>query len=146
MLNFTIKLISDAGYQGEITSISTASQQLEVFSRILKTSVGNILEGGEELLKKNLHEFTRMGVPWRTYLPLQSDTSSLLAQEPKGGSNIKRLSQKLVPMSKSTDHNATPITMALIGQLLFLGMPGPLAMPVKSPHPADILFFSKCIR
>ena len=33
MLNFTIKLISDAGFQGEITSISTAAQQIEVFSR-----------------------------------------------------------------------------------------------------------------
>ncbi|CAB1315167.1 unnamed protein product [Coregonus sp. 'balchen'] len=33
MLNFTVKLISDAGYQGEITSVSTACQQLEVFSR-----------------------------------------------------------------------------------------------------------------
>ena len=31
MLNFTIKLISDAGYQGEITSISTAAQQVCVF-------------------------------------------------------------------------------------------------------------------
>ena len=35
MLNFTIKLISDAGFQGEITSISTAAQQIEVFSRII---------------------------------------------------------------------------------------------------------------
>ena len=33
MLNFTIKLISDAGHQAEITSISTAAQQIEVFSR-----------------------------------------------------------------------------------------------------------------
>ena len=34
MLNFTIKLISDAGHQAEITSISTAAQQIEVFSRL----------------------------------------------------------------------------------------------------------------
>uniref|UniRef100_A0A8W7NZ38 Negative elongation factor D n=1 Tax=Anopheles coluzzii TaxID=1518534 RepID=A0A8W7NZ38_ANOCL len=41
MLNFTIKLISDAGFQSEITSISTAAQQIEVFSRVLKTAIAN---------------------------------------------------------------------------------------------------------
>lgn len=48
MLNFTIKLISDAGFQGEITSISTAAQQIEVFSRILKTNVCKILHSNED--------------------------------------------------------------------------------------------------
>lgn len=115
MLNFTIKLISDAGYQGEITSISTASQQLEVFSRILKTSVANFLEGGEEEMKKNLHEFCRMVCHGEhTYLYSQT-LLHLLAQEPKGGSNIKRLSQETSAYVQGTEHNATPITMALTG-------------------------------
>lgn len=66
MLNFTIKvsthekincntnkdmflqLISDAGFQGEITSISTAAQQLEVFSRVLKTSIASFLTNPED--------------------------------------------------------------------------------------------------
>lgn len=52
MLNFTIKLISDAGFQGEITSISTAAQQIEVFSRILKTSVCKILHSNEDDVTK----------------------------------------------------------------------------------------------
>lgn len=51
------QLISDAGYQGEITSVSTACQQLEVFSRVLRTSLATILDGGEENLEKNLPEF-----------------------------------------------------------------------------------------
>ncbi|XP_035205730.1 negative elongation factor D-like [Stegodyphus dumicola] len=115
MLNFTIKLISDAGYQGEITSISTASQQLEVFSRILKTSISNFLEGGEEELQKNLHEFTRMVCHGEhTYLYSQT-LLHLLAQEPRGGSNIKRLSQETSRYVQGTEHNATPITMALNG-------------------------------
>uniref|UniRef100_A0A671QTK4 Negative elongation factor C/D n=1 Tax=Sinocyclocheilus anshuiensis TaxID=1608454 RepID=A0A671QTK4_9TELE len=54
MLNFTVKLISDAGYQGEITSVSTACQQLEVFSRVLRTSLATLLDGGEQNLEKNL--------------------------------------------------------------------------------------------
>ena len=91
MLNFTIKLISDAGFQvgcgtrqgkpwwemivaraffvigcdvetlqGEITSISTAAQQIEVFSRILKTSVTNYLNSTPETLRKNLGECAAM--------------------------------------------------------------------------------------
>lgn len=68
MLNFTIKvcyflltlllfvhcsaiflqLISDAGFQGEITSISTAAQQIEVFSRVLKTAISGFLQNTEE--------------------------------------------------------------------------------------------------
>ena len=52
------QLISDAGFQGEITSVSTAAQQIEVFSRILKTSIGNILSSSEEDLEKNIKEFT----------------------------------------------------------------------------------------
>ena len=76
MLNFTIKvfaleleykrnicwlplkfqLISDAGFQGEITSISTAAQQIEVFSRILKTSVGHYLESSDDDRQKHIQE------------------------------------------------------------------------------------------
>lgn len=51
------QLISDAGYQGEITSVSTACQQLEVFSRVLRTSLATLLDGGEDNLEKNLPEF-----------------------------------------------------------------------------------------
>jgi negative elongation factor C/D len=51
-------LISDAGYQGEITSVSTACHQIEVFSRVLRTSVSSFLESGEEAFEKNLSEFT----------------------------------------------------------------------------------------
>lgn len=51
MLNFTIKLISDAGFQSEITSISTAAQQIEVFSRVLKTSITKFLTNPEDKQK-----------------------------------------------------------------------------------------------
>lgn len=51
MLNFTIKLISDAGYQSEITSISTAAQQIEVFSRVLKTSIAKFLTNADDRQK-----------------------------------------------------------------------------------------------
>lgn len=50
------KLISDAGYQGEITSISTAAQQIEVFSRMLKTSVCKILASNEDNMMVNIKD------------------------------------------------------------------------------------------
>ena len=53
---FHLKLISDAGFQGEITSISTAAQQIEVFSRILKTSVGHYLESNDDDRHKHIQE------------------------------------------------------------------------------------------
>lgn len=49
-------MISDAGFQGEITSISTAAQQIEVFSRILKTSVGHYLESNDDDRQKHIQE------------------------------------------------------------------------------------------
>lgn len=37
--------------------MSTACQQLEVFSRVLRTSLATLLDGGEQNLEKNLPEF-----------------------------------------------------------------------------------------
>lgn len=51
MLNFTIKLISDAGFQSEITSISTAAQQIEVYSRVLKTAITKFLTNPDDVQK-----------------------------------------------------------------------------------------------
>lgn len=55
MLNFTIKLISDAGFQSEITSISTAAQQIEVYSRVLKTAIIKFLTNPDDV-QKNIEE------------------------------------------------------------------------------------------
>ena len=57
-LLFKFQLISDAGFQGEITSISTAAQQIEVFSRILKTSTANFLTSAEDKRQRTVEEFS----------------------------------------------------------------------------------------
>lgn len=44
MLNFAIKLISDAGYENEISNVTTATQQLDIFSRVLCSAVNNVLQ------------------------------------------------------------------------------------------------------
>uniref|UniRef100_A0A8C4R300 Negative elongation factor complex member C/D n=1 Tax=Eptatretus burgeri TaxID=7764 RepID=A0A8C4R300_EPTBU len=99
MLNFTVKLISDAGYQGEIMSVSTACQQLEVFARVLRTSLSSILDGGEESLEKTLPEFAAI--------------LTLLAQEEQGGSVLRRLSQEVQRYAQDRGHDVSQITLAL---------------------------------
>ena len=56
MLNFTIKLISDMGYEREITSVAVASQQVEVFSKVFKTSIAKLVQEPIESQQKNLHD------------------------------------------------------------------------------------------
>lgn len=115
MLLFTIKLISDAGFQGEITSISTASQQLEVFARILKTLITNILSGSEQDSDKSMLEFCRMTCHGEhTYLYSQA-ILNLLAKDSRGSANIRRLSQEVARYSQQSRHDATPLNMALMG-------------------------------
>jgi negative elongation factor C/D len=118
MLNFTIKLISDAGHQSEITSISTAAQQLEVFSRVLKTSITKILaknpSDGEEW-QKSIAELAKMVCfGQHTYIYSQI-LIHVLAQETKGGANMKRLAQEIQRYALKNGLNVTPITMALYG-------------------------------
>lgn len=118
MLQFTIKLISDAGHQGEITSISTASQQLDVFARILKTLITYILSGcpdDHEDTEKVMDKFCQMVCnSEHTYLYSQA-ILFLLAKDCKGSANIKRLSQEVAKYAQRKRLDATPITMSLMG-------------------------------
>ncbi|XP_018026023.1 negative elongation factor D [Hyalella azteca] len=115
MLNFTIKLISDAGFQGEIRSISTAAQQIEVFSRILKTSTTAYLQATDSARSTTVREFAKMVCHGQhTYLYAQV-MLQILAQEPKGGSNVKRLQQEITKYAVGSGYNVTPIQLALCG-------------------------------
>lgn len=76
----TVKLISDAGYQGEITGVVAACQQLEVFSRV-RSSLATILDGGEAHLAENLPQFSKM--------VCHGSTSHLLAQVLDGRASRK---------------------------------------------------------
>ncbi|ESN92288.1 hypothetical protein HELRODRAFT_157967 [Helobdella robusta] len=109
------ELISDAGHQGEITSVSTACHQLEVFSRVLRTFISTFLEGGEDVLEKILPEFNRMVCHGEhTYLYSQL-VMNILSQEQKGGANIRRLCQEVNKSAKSRGLDVTPIILLLSG-------------------------------
>lgn len=94
MLNFTIKLISDAGFQGEITSISTAAQQIEVFSRVLKTAITGFLENKEDW-QNSIQECAKMVCHGQHTYVYSQVLIQVLAREPKGGASMKRLSQEI---------------------------------------------------
>lgn len=115
MLNFTIKLISDAGHQGEITSVSTACHQLEVFSRVLRTFVSTFLHGGSDVFEKTLPEFNRMVCHGEHTFLYSQLVMSMLCVEAKGGCNIKRLCQEANQSAKNRGFDITPIILALNG-------------------------------
>ncbi|XP_063235965.1 negative elongation factor D [Bacillus rossius redtenbacheri] len=113
-LNFTIKLISDAGYQGEITSISTAAQQIEVFSRVLKTTISGFLQNNDEW-ENGIQECAKMVCHGQHTYVYSQVLLHVLAQETKGGANMKRLSQEITKCAQLNHHDVTPVTMALNG-------------------------------
>ncbi|CAD1473572.1 unnamed protein product [Heterotrigona itama] len=94
MLNFTIKLISDAGFQGEITSISTAAQQIEVFSRVLKTAIAGFLQNTEDW-QSSIQECAKMVCHGQHTYVYSQVLLQILAQESRGGFTMKRLSQEI---------------------------------------------------
>ncbi|CAD5115408.1 DgyrCDS4385 [Dimorphilus gyrociliatus] len=119
MLNFTIKLISDAGYQGEITSVSTACHQIEVFSRVLKTTLSEILLGGEAKMKTMLSEFAKMICHGEhTYLYSQV-LMQALCDDVKGSATMRRLCQEVEKIAKERGYDVTPISLGLSGAAVY---------------------------
>ncbi|XP_077982594.1 negative elongation factor D-like [Glandiceps talaboti] len=118
MLNFTIKLISDAGYQGEITNISTACHQIEIFSRVLRTSVSKLLEGTEEF-EKQLPEFTKMVCHGEhTYLFVQT-LLQVLGLDQQAASVIRRLTEELQKSATEKTYDVSGLSLALTSAALY---------------------------
>ena len=57
LLNFAIQQISDAGYQAEITSVPAASTYLDVFGRVLRDAVLQLMELEDYELGDKLPDF-----------------------------------------------------------------------------------------
>ncbi|KAL8585779.1 hypothetical protein ACOMHN_040561 [Nucella lapillus] len=114
-LNLAIKYISDAGYQGEITSVSTACHQIEVFSRVLRTYISGFLEGGDSNFEKQLPEFAKMVCHGEHTFLYSQILMNILASPPQGCSNIRRLCQELEKRATEKGLDVTPITLALSG-------------------------------
>ncbi|KAH1029334.1 hypothetical protein HUJ05_002593 [Dendroctonus ponderosae] len=152
MLNFTIKLISDAGFQGEITSISTAAQQLEVFSRVLKTSITSFLTSPEEWQSTSLECAKMVCHGQHTYVYSQL-VIHILARENKGGSSMKRLSQEITKCAQKKTYNSpdpppidlirTPQFLELLVDALF--KPGVKLNPDHKPKYIHLLAYAASV-
>ncbi|KAF6200522.1 hypothetical protein GE061_004965 [Apolygus lucorum] len=138
MLNFTIKLISDAGFQGEITSISTAAQQIEVFSRVLKTAISGFLTTNDDW-QKSIEECAKMVCHGQHTYVYSQVLLLLLSKETKGGSTMRRLAQEITKYAQA-QHDVTPITMALNGAASHPQAQGALTSMLSrnTLNPADI--------
>ena len=87
---------------------------IEVFSRILKISITTYLNSTPETLNKNLSECSAMVCHGQhTYVYAQV-LLSVLATEQKGGHVIRRLQQEVQKEVMKSNHDVTPITMALM--------------------------------
>lgn len=64
LFSIWLKLISDSGYESEITSVPVAAQQVEVFSKVLKTSIGKFVKDGIEKQSENLNEIIVSNQIW----------------------------------------------------------------------------------
>ncbi|XP_033222930.1 negative elongation factor D [Belonocnema kinseyi] len=139
MLNFIIKLISDAGFQGEITSISTAAQQIEVFSRVLKTAIAGFLQNTEDW-QSSIQECAKMVCHGQHTYVYSQVLLQILSQEPRGGFMMKRLSQEITKCAQLNRNDVTPITMALNGAAAFPAACQALASMLSrnTLNPADI--------
>ena len=95
LLNYVIKLVSDAGHQGEITNLSTAAAQLEVFARVIKTSIENLLGENDETILENLPKFCEMvNHSEHTYIFSQSLLDQIKQKSSKNHL-IERISQEV---------------------------------------------------
>eukprot|EP01132_Coremiostelium_polycephalum_P007548 gene7548-9280_t len=95
MLNFAIQRISDAGYQNEIASLSTASTYFSVFNKVLLDSLCNLINLDEISFQHALSEFKRVCCQHQhTYLYAQASIQNLIQSNPNAN-NLKRLSQEL---------------------------------------------------
>ena len=72
MLNYLIKLISDAGFQSEIAQISTIANHLDVFSGVLADYIASCINQNEFQLKENIGRVTAIACKSQhTYLYCQ---------------------------------------------------------------------------
>ncbi|GAM22593.1 hypothetical protein SAMD00019534_057690, partial [Acytostelium subglobosum LB1] len=92
MLNFAIQKISDAGYQNEIASLSTASTYFSVFNKVLLDSLTHLVQLDEAELQDSIGEFKKTCCnSQHTYLYAQALISNIAQSHP----NLKRIAQEL---------------------------------------------------
>ncbi|GAU94326.1 hypothetical protein RvY_06118 [Ramazzottius varieornatus] len=112
MLNFTIKIISEAGFQNEIPATTTAVNQMEVFARVFDAAFGRVVDEGEAALP----EFSKLITTGEcTYLAAQLAMNSLVPETsrdaPHLGMNLVKIMQEVDESVKG--HHTLPTQLIL---------------------------------
>ncbi|CAF1118392.1 unnamed protein product [Adineta steineri] len=139
MLNFTIKLLVDSGHEDEITSVPVAAQQVEVFTKVLMTTIQRTIDSEPDEWKRNIQELVQLAChSEHTYLYAQSVLSSL-ANDAKS-MIIRRIAEEIELHAKAKGHNVTEITLTLDGTTAFPKVYQPLCtmLSKKALNPADV--------
>ncbi|MFH4975545.1 hypothetical protein AB6A40_002254 [Gnathostoma spinigerum] len=121
MLNFAVKLISDAGFQHEISNVNTAAQQLEIFSRVLLSAIDSVLVEHErgpmtEAYEKAFDELVRVVChSEHTYLYAQA-LLHILSEEEQGMSAAAcaHISQALRMEAHEREQDTSALYVALL--------------------------------
>lgn len=105
LLNLAIQMIADAGYQGEIVKVASASTYIGVFNDVLKDSLERLLQEDDVGLDENLPDLIRVCCQHeQTYLYSQL-LLKRLADQP-GGEPYRRISKELESnaLTKGDEH------------------------------------------
>ncbi|CAF4383730.1 unnamed protein product, partial [Rotaria socialis] len=139
MLNFTIKLLVDSGHEHEITSVPVAAQQVEVFTKVLMTTIQRTIDSETDEWKRNIQELVQLAChSEQTYLYAQSVLSSLVNDAKS--MIIRRISEEIELHAKAKEHNVTEITLTLDGTTAYPKVYQPLCamLSKKALNPADV--------
>uniref|UniRef100_A0A182QA94 Negative elongation factor D n=1 Tax=Anopheles farauti TaxID=69004 RepID=A0A182QA94_9DIPT len=139
MLKFVIKIISETGFESEITSIATAAQQFEVFSRVLHAAIVKFLNHPEDC-QDMIEEVAKM-VCYGQHTYLYSQVLIwMVSHEPKGGFIMKRLSQEITKYALKQHHDVSSITQTLSGSSCYMNLAESLTSMLSSNklNPAEV--------
>ncbi|KAI9285358.1 TH1 protein [Umbelopsis sp. AD052] len=140
LLNLAIQMIADAGYQGEIVKVATASTYIGVFNDVLKDSLERLIQEDDIGLDENLPDLVRVCCQHeQTYLYSQI-LLKRLADQP-GGDAFRRISKALETnaLTKGDDHMISTLRTYLWELPPALTSPITAILQNKHASPGDVI-------
>ena len=119
MLNFAIQRVSEAGYQREIASLSTASTFFPVFNKVLQQTLQSTFTMDDHQLENIMPELIKMCChSQHTYFYSQILLNQLIKKQPKAY-NLRNISHQLRNNAIQKDHNLVMKIHQCIDENLF---------------------------
>ncbi|KAJ1956042.1 hypothetical protein IWQ62_005398, partial [Dispira parvispora] len=95
-INYAIQVISDAGYQAEITSVASASTHFNVFKNVLLDAIQNLKVTDETSFGEHFAQLEKISTQdEHTYLYSQALLKQLITDDPVGWYPLRRVAEEL---------------------------------------------------